>query len=194
MKFQSDIDIDFGDREKILEHISYTPAAMRNVNPIRKHATGVYVTDIPYDALNNIANIDYTEAEKRGYFKLDFLNVHVYSQIRDEQHLSDLMREPNWDMLKDRQTVEQLIHMSNHYNTLQRMPEPVNTIPRLAMFLAVIRPAKKHLIGKPWVEVAKTVWEKESNDYHFKKSHSVAYANLVVVHMNLLSEGFKAFA
>ncbi len=186
MKFQSDVDIDFGDRDDILKHIKHIPAAMRKVNPIRKHATGVHVTDIPYDGVNNMANIDYSEAEKRGYFKLDFLNVHVYSQVKSEEHLIELMGEPDWSMLKDKKTVEQLIHLSNHYQSLQRMPEPVDSIPRLAMFLAVIRPAKKHLIGKPWKTVAQTVWEKESNDYHFKKSHSVAYANLVVVHMNLL--------
>jgi len=189
MKFQSDIDIDFGNRDNILQHIKHIPAAMRNVTPIRKHSTGVYVSDIPYDAINDMANIDYTEAEERGYFKLDLLNVHLYNFVRDEPHLQELMQEPDWDMLKDRKTVERLIHLSNHYNSLQRMPEPVDTIPRLAMFLAVIRPAKKHLIGLPWVDVAKTVWEKESDDYHFKKSHSVAYANLVVVHMNLLKQG-----
>lgn len=186
MKFQSDVDIDFGDRDDILKHIKHIPAAMRKVNPIRKHATGVHVTDIPHDGVNNMSNIDYSEAEKRGYFKLDFLNVHVYSQVKSEEHLIELMGEPDWSMLKDKKTVEQLIHLSNHYQSLQRMPEPVDSIPRLAMFLAVIRPAKKHLIGKPWKTVAQTVWEKESNDYHFKKSHSVAYANLVVVHMNLL--------
>lgn len=188
MKFQSDIDIDFGNRDDILQHIKHIPAAMRKLTPIRKHASGVHVSDIPFDAVNNMANIDYAEAEKRGYFKLDLLNVHVYNQVKSEEHLIELMGEPDWDMLKDKRTVEQLIHLSNHYNNLQRMPEHVNSIPRLAMFLAVIRPAKKHLIGRPWVDVAKTVWEKESGDYHFKKSHSVAYANLVVVHMNLLRQ------
>ena len=69
------------------------------------------------------------------------------------------------------------------------MPESVNSIPRLAMFLAVIRPGKKHLIGLPWSEVSKTIWEKEEGTYSFKKSHAVAYAHLVVVHMNLLSNG-----
>ncbi len=186
MKFNSDVDIDFGNRDDILQHIKHIPAAMRKVNPIRKHATGVHITDIPYDSVNNMANIDYSEAEKRGYFKLDLLNVHVYGQVKSEEHLIELMDEPDWSMLKDKKIVEQLIHLSNHYQSLQRMPEPVDSIPRLAMFLAVIRPAKKHLIGKPWATVAQTVWEKESNDYHFKKSHSVAYANLVVVHMNLL--------
>lgn len=191
MKFQSDIDIDFGNRDAILEHIKHIPAAMRNVTPTRKHATGVHICDLPYDALSNMANIDYTEAEARGYFKLDLLNVHLYSQVRDEKHLVSLMREPDWAILNDKVNVEKLIHLSNHYYSLQKMPQPVNSIPRLAMFLAAIRPAKKHLIGQSWTDVAKNVWEKEGNEYHFKKSHSVAYANLVVVHMNLLSEGLR---
>jgi hypothetical protein len=69
------------------------------------------------------------------------------------------------------------------------MPEPVNSIPRLAMFLAVIRPGKKHLIGRPWNEVSKTIWNKEEGVYSFKKSHAVAYAHLVVVNMNLIKNG-----
>ena len=68
------------------------------------------------------------------------------------------------------------------------MPEPIDSIPRLAMFLALIRPAKKHLIGKRWAEVAKEVWEKDADGgYSFKKSHSLAYSMLIAVHMNLLS-------
>ena len=188
MKFQSDIDIDFGNRDNILQHISHIPAAMRRANPIRKHATGVYVTEVPYDALLDMANIDYSEAEQRGYVKLDFLNVHVYDKVRDEKHLIELMREPNWDKLNDKKFVEHLIHLSNHYYSMQKMLEPINSIPRLAMMLAIIRPAKKHLIGLSWKEVAETVWEKNIDGYSFKKSHAVAYAHLVVVHMNLLEE------
>ena len=81
-----------------------------------------------------------------------------------------------------------MIHLGNHYNQIQKMPEPINSLPRLAMFPAIIRPAKKHLIGKAWSEVSKTVWDKENSAYIFKKSHSIAYAQLVVVHMNLLEE------
>jgi len=188
MNFKSDIDIDFGNRELILQHIKHFPASMRNVTPIRKHNTGIHVTEIPYDAINDMANIDYTEAENRGYIKLDFLNVHVYEKVKDEKHLIQLMAEPNWNMLKDVTFVEQLIHLGNQYNNLQKMPEPVDSIPRLAMFLAVIRPGKKHLIGKKWSEVAKTVWDKTDDGYSFKRSHACAYAQLVVVHMNLLTE------
>jgi hypothetical protein len=187
MKIESDIDIDFGDRDKLLQVIKHTPAAMRNVNPIRKHATGVYVTDVPYDPIHDMASIDYNEADKRGYFKLDLLNVHVYSQVRDELHLIELMGDPDWSRLTDKSFVEKLIHLNNQFYNLQKMPEPVDSIPRLAMFLAVIRPGKKHLIGQKWVEVAKTVWDKGTDGYTFKKAHAIAYAQLVVVHMNLLN-------
>ena len=188
MKFESDVDIDFADRSEMLLHIKHTSAAMRNVKPIRKHATGVYVTPIPYDPVNDFASIDYSVAEKRGYFKLDLLNVHVYENVRDEQHLIELMREPDWSKLKDKSFVEKLIHLYNQYYNLEKMPEAIDSIPRLAMFLAVIRPGKKHLIGLPWREVAKTVWDKGTDGYIFKRSHSCAYAQLVVVHMNLLRE------
>jgi hypothetical protein len=187
MKIESDIDIDFGDRDKLLQVIKHTPAAMRNVNPIRKHATGVYVTDIPYDPIHDMASIDYNEADKRGYFKLDLLNVHVYSQVRDELHLIELMGDPDWSRLTDKSYVEKLIHLNNQFYNLQKMPEPVDSIPRLAMFLAVIRPGKKHLIGQRWIEVAKTVWDKGTDGYTFKKAHAIAYSQLVVVHMNLLN-------
>jgi len=188
MKFNSDIDIDLGDRDKLLSLIPHTKASIRKTE-IKKHNTGVYVTDIPYDPIHDISAIDYELAEERGYMKLDILNVHVYNQVRDEAHLIELMKEPDWFLLNDSKFVEQLIHLGNHYNSLRKMPEPVNSIPRLSMFLAAIRPAKKHLIGLTWSEVAKTIWDKEEGTYSFKKSHAVAYAHLVVVHMNLLKNG-----
>lgn len=188
MRIDSDVDIDFGNRDEILKHIRHVPAAMRKVTPIRKHSTGVHITDIPYDPVNDMAAIDYAEAENRGYFKLDLLNVHVYSHVRDEMHLIELMKDPDWSKLNERDFVEKLIHLGNHYQSMQKMPEPINSIPRLAMFLALIRPAKKHMIGDRWVDVAKTIWDKDDTGYSFKRSHAVAYAQLVVVHMNLLCE------
>lgn len=188
MKFNSDIDIDLGNRDKFLSLINHTTASIRKNTEIKKHPTGIYVTDIPYDPVNNMSAIDYELAEQRGYYKIDILNVHLYNEIKDEEHLHKLMQEPNWSKLNDKVFVEQLIHIGNHYNTLRKMPEPINSIPRLAMFLALIRPAKKHLVGLPWSEVNKTIWEKEQGVYGFKKSHSIGYAQLVVVNMNLLCE------
>lgn len=189
MRFRSDIDIDFGDRDAAVELLQLVPASIRKDGQLVKHNTGVYVTDIPVDPFTGLASIDYETAESRGYIKLDLLNVHVYKQVRDESHLIELMREPDWSMLYDPNICGQLIHVNGHYDTLIKMPEAVNSIPRLAMFLAIIRPAKRHLIGRTWTEVAKTIWDKPSDGgYYFKKSHAVSYSQLVVVNLNLLCE------
>lgn len=189
MKFTSDIDIDMADRNRVLDVISHTAAGVIKNGKLARHASGIYVTDVPTDPVARVASVEYKLAEQRGYMKLDFLNVHVYSKVRNEQHLLELMREPNWQLLNDAEIVKQLIHLNKHFDLIHEMPEPINTIPRLAMFLALIRPAKRYLIGKPWAEVAKTIWEKDPDSgYGFKQSHSLAYAMLVVVHMNLLAE------
>ena len=113
----------------------------------------------------------------------------MYNYVKNEEHLIELIREPNWKNLKNREFVEKLIHLNNSYDFIQRMPEPIDSIPRLAMFLAAIRPAKRHLLGKSWKEISQAVWEKDDNGYQFKRSHAISYAQLVVVHMNLISEG-----
>ena len=192
MKFKSDIDIDFGDRTQALNLLPHHAAGIMRDGQLIRHNTGVYVTDIPVDPFTGIASIDYKEAETRGYTKLDFLNVSLYTQIKNEQHLNDLMaQEPTWDLLYDRDFCSLLIHIGNHYDTLIKMPEPVNSIPRLAMFLAIIRPGKRHLIGQTWAEVAKTIWDATEDGYVFKKAHAVAYAHLVAVHINLIVEGIS---
>lgn len=188
MKLTFDVDIDLANRDLILQHIKYIPAAMRKVTPMRKHASGVHPCNIPYDPINDMAAISYEEAEKRGYFKLDLLNVYVYEKVKDEEHLIKLMEEPDWSMLTKKELVEKLVHLNGQYDMIRRMPEPVNSIPRLAMMLALIRPGKRHLIGRPWHEVSKTIWDKGADGYTFKKSHALAYSHLVVVHMNLLKE------
>lgn len=192
-KFNSDIDIDFGDRTKALALLKHHPASIDRDGRMIKHNTGIYVTDIPVDPFTGAASIDHETAEARGYMKLDFLNVGVYQGVRDEAHLNDLMTsEPIWDLLKDPGFCGLVIHIGNHHDTLMRMPEPVDSIPRMAMFLSVIRPAKRHLIGRPWAEVAQTVWNRpEDGGYYFKKSHAVAYAHLVAVHMNLICESIS---
>jgi hypothetical protein len=188
MRIDSDIDIDLGNRDAVLSLIKHVHAAMRKVNPIRKHPSGIYPTDIPYDPVYDMAAIDYAEAEARGYFKIDLLNVYVYNMVKDEEHLIRLMQEPDWSMLNDKNIVEQLIHLNSQFEAVRRMPEPINSIPRLAMFLAAIRPAKRHLLNKTWKEINETVWEKDQTGYAYKRSHAISYSHLVVVHMNLLKE------
>jgi hypothetical protein len=188
LKFRSDIDIDFADRQQVLDLLNVTPASIIRDGKLTRHNTGVYVTDIPVDPFVGSASLDYNDAEARGYMKLDLLNVHVYKQVKNEEHLITLMQEPDWTKLYDPAICSQLIHINNHHDTLLKMPEPVDTIPRLAMFLAVIRPGKRHLVGRTWKDVSATVWDKVEGEYSFKKAHAIAYAQLVVVNLNLLCE------
>jgi len=190
MKFKSDIDIDVADRVRALSVFEHTDASIIRDGKLTKHNTGVYFTQIPVDPVTGQSSLDYKDAEERGYVKLDILNVNLYQQIKSEQHLAQLMSiEPAWDRLYDPEFCAKLIHIGEHYDTLVKMPEAVNSVPRLAMFLAIIRPAKRHLIGKTWREVAESVWEKPADDsYYFKKAHAVGYAHLIAVNMNLLTQ------
>ncbi len=189
MKFKSDIDIDVANREQALSMLEHVPASIIKDGKVSAHNSGVYFTGMPADPFTGRASIDYEAAEERGYIKVDILNVSLYQQVKDEAHLTALMQqEPEWDRLYDPEFCARLIHIGNHYDVLIKMPEAVNSDVRLMMFLAVIRPAKRHLIGLPWKEVAKTIWDKpEDGSYAFKKSHSCAYSRLVMVHMNLLT-------
>lgn len=182
-----DIDIDFADRTKILELIRHIPAMQLVDSQPQKHNTGVYVTDLPYNPLTGMANIPYDEAEERGYIKLDLLNMGIYQQIQSEEELDILLAMPApWDRLMDEEFCKQVVHISNHYDIVCKM-KPKN-IEQMAMVLAIIRPAKRHLLGKSWEEIEKSIWTKPTDDtYYFKKSHAVAYAHLVLVHMNLLN-------
>lgn len=193
MKFRSDIDIDFANRDAVIELLDVTPASIARDGSLVKHNTGVYATDIPVDPFTGQASLDHNTAEDRGYVKLDFLNVNLYKQVKNEQHLVELMQDPEWAMLYDPAVCQQLMHVNGHYDLLLQMPEPVDTIPRLAMFLAIIRPAKRHLAGKTWKEVALTVWDRPADDtYYFKKAHAISYSQLVVVNMNLLKFANKS--
>lgn len=188
MKFTSDIDIDFGNRDQALALFKHTPASILRNNEFVKHNTGVYFTDIPTEPIQGISSIPYDKAEEFGYIKLDLLNLGVYEAFQTPEELEAVMSiEPPWHLLKDKTFFERVIHIGNHYDISLRMPEPIDSIPRMAMFLSIIRPAKRHLVGRTWKEVAETVWQRPSDDsYFFKKAHAVAYAVLVGVHMNLL--------
>ena len=184
-----DIDIDFADRNDILQKIDHRVAKL---DTGKKHNTGVYVTECPHNPVDNLSTIDYKTAEDRGYFKLDFLNVSIYKNVKDETHLMSLMRkEPLWELLEHKDFVDQVFHLSGHDNLLKQLKP--TSVDQLAATLAIIRPAKRHLINEPWTKILKEVWVKpKNNEYFFKKAHAYSYAMAVVVHMNLLCEKFTS--
>ncbi len=187
-----DIDIDFADRTLVLDKLKHIAASIKeNNDTFKKHNTGVYCTSIPYNPLTNQATIDYKDAEDRGYFKIDFLNVGIYEKIKDESELVRLMEiEPIWELLEDDSFTSLLFHVNGHGSILREM-KPKN-IEQLGAVLAMIRPAKRYLIGKEWTTVMKEVWTKpENGEYYFKKSHAIAYATAVVVQMNQICENIS---
>ena len=184
----ADIDIDFADRQRILDLIQHVPARQVTDGQARRHNSGVYVTDIPRDPILGCAAIDYETAEDRGYFKLDFLNMTVYQLIRDPAHYEWILSRPvpwsrSWE---DPDWSQQLVHVGNYGDLLVAMRP--DSIPRMAAFISIIRPGKAHLQRQPWDRVFESVWDgDDSRGYTFKKSHAISYAMLVALHMRLVN-------
>ena len=183
-----DIDIDFVDRNSALQLFKHIPASRIDNDRLVKHNTGVYLHNVPTSAVEAVCSVPYDHTVAEEYFKIDFLNVGIYKGVRDETHLIQLMEtEPLWDLLEQEEFVNLLFHVNGHGFILQEM-KPKN-VEQLAAILAMIRPAKRYLIGKDWTTVMTEVWTKPENDeYFFKKSHATAYAVAVVVQMNLICE------
>ena len=181
-----DIDIDLLDRDKALSLIKHVPASIWKDHKITKHNTGVYAQDIPIDPITGYASLDYEVADKLGYFKIDFLNVSAYEGVRDEQHLVELMyKEPDWSMLKNKDVVSKLFHISDHHGLVNKLSP--TSIDQLAAVLAIIRPGKRHLENSDWDTIKKDVWIKPKQGYFFKKAHAIGYAYVIAVQMNLLN-------
>ena len=180
-----DIDIDFADRDIVLSKIKHRVAKLSTG---KKHNTGVYATEIPHNPFNELSTIEHKTAEERGYFKLDFLNVSIYKDVRDEAHLTELMeRTPLWQLLEHKDFSDKVFHLNGH-NELLKQLKPTS-VQQLAATLAIIRPAKRYLANQSWETIMKEVWIKPTTDeYFFKKAHAFAYALSVVVHINLICE------
>jgi hypothetical protein len=185
----ADIDIDLADRDQLLKLIKVTPARQTHQGQVRHHNSGVYATDIPRDPVNQCASIDYKTAESLGYFKIDLLNMSVYQLIKSPEHYQEmLVKEPEWSRLwTDPLWAGQLVHIGNYTDLLQTMRP--DSIPRMAAFIAIIRPGKAYLQNQSWAKIFESVWDGDTGQgFVFKHSHSISYAQLVALHMNLLNQ------
>jgi hypothetical protein len=184
-----DVDIDFADREQVLNLLPHVPATLQMPNGTRqKHKTGVYFHPVPVNPYNGWCDVNYQEADEFGFFKVDLLNVSLYQQVKSKEHLDRLAaQDPIWELLEQEDFSKLLFHVSSHGNILRTM-KPRN-VEQLAAVLAMIRPAKRHLVGRDWDTVMKEVWIKpDTEEYYFKKSHAYAYSVAIVAQMNLICE------
>jgi hypothetical protein len=182
-----DVDLDFGNRNEILSLIEHTSAVLENGE---KHNSGIYTTEITKNILSGMASIDYKTSENLGYFKLDILNNNLYKFVKSPQHLEELMAKPiNWNKLMQPEFVKKLIHIGNYAEMILKLSDPIDSIEKLAMFISIIRPGKKHLQGLPWNVIERAVWDRDNSDgFTFKKSHAMAYSLAIILNVHILEE------
>lgn len=183
-----DIDIDVGDRKQVLKYFEHVNASMRKKEQLVKHQTGVYFHKIPVDPITQLSSIDYEQAEQRGYYKIDVLNLSFLNQITSQ---SDLIRlattQPNWALLEYQEFVDQLFHIKGHFDIVQKIKP--TSVQDLMLVLALIRPGARHLLDQPKHVIEQNIWlPPKDNSYYFKKSHSCGYAHVIVTQMNLICE------
>ena len=185
---QTDIDIDFKDRMAALGVLPHIPASMNNHGVISRHNTGVYFHNIPSDPTTNLATMPYSQAEDAGYFKIDFINNSIYTDVRDNNHLDSLLHQnTEWALLEDPDVVGMLAHIHSHFDIVNII-KPKSVID-LSVVLALIRPGKRHLLHKSRAEIDAEIWKRPTDgSYFFKKSHSTAYAVSIQMQLNLLVE------
>ncbi len=189
-----DIDLDTKDRPYAA---SLFPEAVRatqiSENRLVPHNSGLYFQKIKVDPTTGNATLPYDWAEECGYFKVDLLPNHVYDLVKDQRELDELLdAEVNWDWFLDKRFYNnvnsryRLTHLSNYHSLMRQYPP--KSVEDIAIMIALIRPAKKHLKGKPWDHIKRSIWVKSENEkYAFKKSHAVAFALLVVLHAQLIA-------
>jgi DNA polymerase III alpha subunit len=174
----TDIDIDTHDRDRLLKILGGVPASMSRDGKVGAHNTGVYFHKVPTDPFSGLCSFDYKKSEEIGYFKIDVLNVHIVQLTSTP---------PMWQLLEEKDFCDLVFHVSGHHGLCQQMKP--DTVEKLAAVLAMIRPAKRHLIGEPWDKVFAEIWKKpNAGEYYFKKAHAISYAMATIAHMNLLVE------
>lgn len=188
----TDIDIDFADRDKALEGLMHVPAMLINkVGQSMRHPSGVYFQNAPSHPVTGYCTFPYNQASEHGYVKLDLLNNSIYEGVRDEAHLDELMgREPDWSLLAYPDVLDRLAHLNGN-GAVVDLIKP-QSIEDLAVVLALIRPGKAHLRYRSRAEIDAQIWEAEADGYRFKRAHAIAYAVSIIVQLNIVTDEMLA--
>jgi hypothetical protein len=184
----TDIDIDFADPRKALEGLTHVPSMMKNKKgESQRHPSGVYFQNVPKDPLTGLCSLEYDQATELGYFKIDFLSNTLYEGVKDEDHLNRLLNiDPDWSLLDHSEIVSDLAHIHNHFGVVQAIRP--KSIDDLAVVLALMRPGKRHLLGRSRAEIDAEIWDQSEEGFTFKRAHAIAYAASIVVQLNLICE------
>lgn len=184
-----DIDIDLASTfdPKDLFKDKVTHASMVEDGELKKHLVGVHFQNVPKDADSGLAAIPYNKIEDLGYFKIDLLPLTLLNNFENKDEIRYLLNiEPDWSMLEDESVVKQLFHIKNHFDLVYQVRP--KCIEDLSDVLALIRPSKAPLLNK-YLRNREAVrpelhTKREKGD--LRRSHSIPYAMLIVLHMHLL--------
>lgn len=191
-KSSVDIDIDIAPSTKIESVIPCVRASMVRDDQLVRHPVGVYLQNIPIDPLTKLAAMPYTNAKEVGFFKFDFLNLHVLQHYSSKAQLRHAIKEePNWSLLEDPEVVAQLFHIGKHGDVVSAVAP--RTVESLADCLALIRPGKRALLDRYLANPQQTrlqLYQRSADEkYAFKRSHAIAYALIIVLQLHALGHG-----
>jgi len=181
-----DIDIDIAPG---VERSEYGTRAMIHENyRIKPHPCGVYLHPVATDPETGLCSICYWDDDVYQYRKVDLLVNTAYAIFdrpgaNKELVLAAYHRVVDWDLFCTTKYLKRLPHVKGHIEFVQQI-QP-RSIHDLADLLALIRPGKVHLIdaylsGKK-EHVRKNLYVRPPNNkMYFKKSHSYAYAAMII--------------
>lgn len=154
---------------------------------ILTHPSGVYIhRDVPVDCMTGHAAIDYSRGDELGFYKVDILTNTSYDVFSSKEELLHFAHmQPDWGLLHKSSVVESLPHISKHAELVREISP--TSIQELADCLALIRPAKIHLIDEYKSDKERTrrkLYQRPRSGIYFKKSHAVSYAVMIVAVMN----------
>lgn len=191
MSFSADIDIDLQTSFNPKELFPWARASLVKDGDLRPHPCGVHPQAIPEDPITQLSAIPYDKAEEIGYAKIDFLHLSVYDHFEKREHIEQLLEvEPDWGLLTIPDEQKKLFQLSKHGDILSAVKP--RSIEELADVLALIRPGKKQLVKlyKTQREATRRIlYAKDENGYSFKKSHAIAYAQVIVLQLHLIGTG-----
>lgn len=155
---------------------------------ITAHPSGYYMEDVPVDTITGLCAFDSEYGDSVGFQKVDLLSNTTYDMFKSKDDVLSCMEEPSWDLFLEEDIVEKLPHLSKHYDLLVRIRP--KSIDDLADILALIRPAKMHMVDDYVKNRKKTRRNlyKRSKGHYFKKAHAYSYAMMIICVVNKLSE------
>lgn len=182
-----DIDIDISPETTPDKLFNIVKASMVEQDTLKKHPVGFYFQNIPTDPITGYSAIPYKVAEDLGFYKIDMLHLNILKQFDSKDEIRNLLKKPpNWKLLHDRSIVENLFHISKHFDIVYQV-KPTSVL-ELADILALIRPNKIKLLDKYLRnrKVVRTELYTKRSKSDLRKSHAIPYALLIVLQMNII--------